>query len=130
MRSPHAPIPRSLLLAVALALPLCAARAVHADDEDPAKGSFTLEQATKGLSGPAIRLLLRRRRGPRPHRGQTRRRDHGQLLRRALNTGPRVQEREARFYEKSFLLLSRARERNYHFISARLILTKETPHHV
>ena len=31
-----------------------------------------------------------------------------------------VPEREARFCEKSFLLLSRARERNYHFISARL----------
>jgi peptidyl-prolyl cis-trans isomerase A (cyclophilin A) len=44
---------RLVSLAAALVLPVLAARAARADDDDPAKGKFTLEEATKGLSGPA-----------------------------------------------------------------------------
>lgn len=58
MRSLNDPIRRLIPLAVALALPLLAARAAHADEDDPAKGSFTLEEATKGLSGPASAPLV------------------------------------------------------------------------
>jgi peptidyl-prolyl cis-trans isomerase A (cyclophilin A) len=49
MRSPF-PLIRVLLVS---ALVLTAATSARADDEDPAKGSFTLAQATKGLSGVA-----------------------------------------------------------------------------
>jgi peptidyl-prolyl cis-trans isomerase A (cyclophilin A) len=47
--------PQTMTLALALALPvLLAAPSVLADDTaDPAGGTFTLEQATKGLAGPA-----------------------------------------------------------------------------
>ncbi len=37
--------------AVLLALPLLRSAAARAEDDDPAKGSFTLEEATKGLAG-------------------------------------------------------------------------------
>jgi len=43
---------------VLLALPVFAAGVARADDEDPAKGNFTLEEATKGLSGPASGSLV------------------------------------------------------------------------
>jgi peptidyl-prolyl cis-trans isomerase A (cyclophilin A) len=39
------------VLALSMSTSLLAARVARADDEDPAKGKFTLEQATKGLSG-------------------------------------------------------------------------------
>ena len=38
-------------LSVLLALSLVGIAAARADDDDPAKGHFTLEEATKGLSG-------------------------------------------------------------------------------
>lgn len=40
-----------IALASLLALSLVGAAAARAEDEDPAKGKFTLEEATKGLSG-------------------------------------------------------------------------------
>jgi peptidyl-prolyl cis-trans isomerase A (cyclophilin A) len=49
---------RLSLLAVTLALLASAPRAARAEDDDPAKGSFTLEEATKGLSGPATAPLV------------------------------------------------------------------------
>jgi peptidyl-prolyl cis-trans isomerase A (cyclophilin A) len=59
MRSPNAPIRRSIpLTAVLLALSLVAARAARADDDDPAKGKFSLDDATKGLGGPASAPLF------------------------------------------------------------------------
>ena len=39
------------LLASLFTITLLAAGAARAEDDDPAKGNFTLEQATKGLSG-------------------------------------------------------------------------------
>jgi peptidyl-prolyl cis-trans isomerase A (cyclophilin A) len=39
------------VLVLTMSTTLLAARAVRADDDDPAKGKFTLEQATKGVSG-------------------------------------------------------------------------------
>jgi peptidyl-prolyl cis-trans isomerase A (cyclophilin A) len=39
-------------------LVLFAARVARADDQDPAKGKFTLEEATKGLKGPATAPLF------------------------------------------------------------------------
>jgi peptidyl-prolyl cis-trans isomerase A (cyclophilin A) len=39
------------VLVLTMSTTLLAARAVRADDDDPAKGKFTLEQATKGLGG-------------------------------------------------------------------------------
>ena len=39
------------VLVLTMSTTLLAARAARADDDDPAKGKFTLEQATKGLSG-------------------------------------------------------------------------------
>jgi peptidyl-prolyl cis-trans isomerase A (cyclophilin A) len=39
------------VLVLTMSTTLLAARVARADDEDPAKGKFTLEQATKGLSG-------------------------------------------------------------------------------
>jgi peptidyl-prolyl cis-trans isomerase A (cyclophilin A) len=39
------------VLALSMSTSLLAARVARADDDDPAKGKFTLEQATKGLSG-------------------------------------------------------------------------------
>jgi len=53
MCAPNVPFRRLISLAVVLALPLVLAGAARADDDDPAKGNFTLEEATKGLSGPA-----------------------------------------------------------------------------
>jgi peptidyl-prolyl cis-trans isomerase A (cyclophilin A) len=41
-----------------LALSLVAARAARADDDDPAKGKFSLDDATKGLGGPASAPLV------------------------------------------------------------------------
>ena len=38
----------AVLVLTALSTTLLAARAARADDDDPAKGKFTLEQATKG----------------------------------------------------------------------------------
>ena len=43
---------------------------------------------------------------------------------------PRHPGREAKVFPKCFLLLSRARERNYHLISARLHPNQENPHYV
>ena len=43
----------AVILVSALATSL-AARVARADDEDPAKGQFTLEQATKGLTGSGL----------------------------------------------------------------------------
>jgi peptidyl-prolyl cis-trans isomerase A (cyclophilin A) len=57
MRSPTASIRRLFVLAAVLAAPALAARVAHADEEDPAKGNFTLADATKGLSGPASGTL-------------------------------------------------------------------------
>ncbi|HVZ75565.1 MAG TPA: peptidylprolyl isomerase [Polyangia bacterium] len=45
-------------LALALAAVFTASRAAHADDEDPAKGKFTIAEATKGLKGPASAPLV------------------------------------------------------------------------
>jgi peptidyl-prolyl cis-trans isomerase A (cyclophilin A) len=53
MRSFTVSTPRLVMLAAALALLPLAARVARADDEDPAKGKFTLEEATKGVKGPA-----------------------------------------------------------------------------
>jgi peptidyl-prolyl cis-trans isomerase A (cyclophilin A) len=39
------------VLALTMSTTLLAARVARADDDDPAKGKFTLEQATKGVSG-------------------------------------------------------------------------------
>ena len=39
------------MLVLTMSTTLLAARVARADDDDPAKGKFTLEQATKGLSG-------------------------------------------------------------------------------
>ena len=48
-----------LVLVVASALPVLLAGApARAEDPDPAGGNFTLEQATKGLSGPATAPLM------------------------------------------------------------------------
>ena len=51
-------VPRFVSLALASALMLIAVRAAHADDDDPAKGKFTLADATKGLKGPASAPLV------------------------------------------------------------------------
>jgi peptidyl-prolyl cis-trans isomerase A (cyclophilin A) len=62
MRSP-APLARSsahsLVLVMAFAAPLLLTQtAARADDADPTGGKFTLEQATKGLSGPPTAPLV------------------------------------------------------------------------
>jgi peptidyl-prolyl cis-trans isomerase A (cyclophilin A) len=50
--------PRFVSLVLSSALVLVAARAAHADDDDPAKGKFGLADATKGLKGPASAPLV------------------------------------------------------------------------
>src|SRR5271154_5924542 len=50
--------PRFVSLALSSALMLVAVRAAHADDDDPAKGKFTLADATKGVKGPASAPLV------------------------------------------------------------------------
>src|SRR4029077_6101551 len=69
-------------------------------------------------------------RGPLRHRDRTRRRNLAQLLRRAVSPSSPASGREAKVFQKCFLLLSRARERNYHLISARLHPNQENPHYV
>jgi peptidyl-prolyl cis-trans isomerase A (cyclophilin A) len=46
------------IVALALALAALAPSVARADDDDPAKGKFTLADATKGLSGPASAPLM------------------------------------------------------------------------
>jgi peptidyl-prolyl cis-trans isomerase A (cyclophilin A) len=53
MRSPTAFARSFVLPAAVLALAAVSGRAARAEDDDPAKGKFTLEEATKGLPGPA-----------------------------------------------------------------------------
>jgi len=53
MRASNVPIRRLISLGLVLALPLVVARAARADADDPVKGKFTLEDATKGLPGPS-----------------------------------------------------------------------------
>jgi peptidyl-prolyl cis-trans isomerase A (cyclophilin A) len=62
MRSRHSfvsrLISRLLPLAVASTVAFSAARAAHAEDDDPAKGKFTLAEATKGLKGSPTAPLM------------------------------------------------------------------------
>jgi peptidyl-prolyl cis-trans isomerase A (cyclophilin A) len=51
MRSLNSFVSRAPALALALVLPVLAARPARAQEDDPAKGKFTLEEATKGLKG-------------------------------------------------------------------------------
>ena len=44
------------VLVLTMSTTLLAAGVARADDEDPAKGKFTLEQATKGLAG-SVRIV-------------------------------------------------------------------------
>jgi peptidyl-prolyl cis-trans isomerase A (cyclophilin A) len=53
MRSRTVIAARFSSLALSLALGLGATRAARAEDDDPAKGKFSLAEATKGLKGPA-----------------------------------------------------------------------------
>jgi peptidyl-prolyl cis-trans isomerase A (cyclophilin A) len=50
--------PRFVSLVLSSALVVVAVRAAHADDDDPAKGKFSLADATKGLKGPASAPLV------------------------------------------------------------------------
>ena len=62
MRSRHSFVSRLIPLAVAstvaLTIAFSSARAVHAEDDDPTKGKFTLAEATKGLKGAATAPLM------------------------------------------------------------------------
>jgi peptidyl-prolyl cis-trans isomerase A (cyclophilin A) len=53
MRSQAVLARRLTVLAATLALPMFTARVARAEDDDPLKGKFTLEDATKGLPGAA-----------------------------------------------------------------------------
>jgi peptidyl-prolyl cis-trans isomerase A (cyclophilin A) len=62
MRSRHSfvsrLVSRLIPLAIASTVALSATRAARAEDDDPAKGKFTLAEATKGLKGPASAPLM------------------------------------------------------------------------
>jgi peptidyl-prolyl cis-trans isomerase A (cyclophilin A) len=58
MRSRLKLSPRFVSLMLSSALVLATARAVHAEDDDPVKGKFSLADATKGLKGPANGALV------------------------------------------------------------------------
>src|SRR5262245_30475935 len=49
---------RFVSLTLASALVMIAAQVAHAEEDDPAKGKFTLADATKGMSGPATGALV------------------------------------------------------------------------